>query len=48
MEKMIETTKVSEILSDSYFLSIQNDIDLRNAKLNLKDEINSIKTYKYV
>ena len=35
-------------VSDSYFLSIQNDIDLRNAKLNLKDEINSIKTYKYV
>ena len=91
MEKMIETTKVSEILweefmkpldisayklameihvpvsrvqdilhdrrkitvdtslrvSDSYFLNIQNDIDLRNAKLNLKDEINSIQTYKY-
>ena len=34
-------------VSDSYFLNIQNDIDLRNAKLNLKDEINSIQTYKY-
>lgn len=97
MEKMIETTKVSEILweefmkpldisayklameihvpvsrvqdilhdrrkitvdtslrlakyfgvSDSYFLNLQNDIDLHNAKTTLKDEINSIQTYKY-
>ena len=29
-------------VSDNYFLNIQNDIDLRNAKAILKDEINSI------
>ncbi len=34
-------------VSDSYFLDIQNDIDLRNAKMNLEEEIESIQTYHY-
>ena len=29
-------------VSDNFFLNIQNDIDLRNAKATLKDEISSI------
>ena len=29
-------------VSDNYFLNIQNDIDLRNAKATMKDEIDSI------
>ena len=29
-------------VSDNFFLNIQNDIDLRNAKATLKDEIKSI------
>ena len=31
-------------VSDDYFLKIQNDIDLRNTKMNLKKEIESIVT----
>lgn len=34
-------------VSDAYFLNIQNDIDLRNAKLDLEDEIESIQSYQY-
>ncbi len=34
-------------VSDSYFLDIQNDIDLRNAKMNMEEEIKSIQTYHY-
>lgn len=34
-------------VSDSYFLDIQNDIDLRNAKMNLGEEIESIQAYHY-
>lgn len=34
-------------VSDSYFLDIQNDIDLRNAKMNMEEEIESIQTYHY-
>ena len=33
-------------VSDEYFLNLQNDIDLRNAKLQLKDEIAKIKTIR--
>ena len=29
-------------VSDDYFLKIQNDIDIRNTKINLKKEIESI------
>ncbi len=31
-------------VSDEYFLKIQNDIDIRNAKLELKSEIEKIET----
>jgi addiction module HigA family antidote len=31
-------------VSDEYFLKLQNDIDIRNAKLELKDEIEKIET----
>ena len=31
-------------VSDDYFLKIQNDIDLRNTKVELKDEIEKIET----
>lgn len=34
-------------LSDNYFMSLQNDIDLRNAKLEMKKELEQIKTYVY-
>ena len=34
-------------VSDSYFLDIQNDIDLRNSKMNMEEEIESIQTYHY-
>lgn len=30
-------------VSDRYFLDIQNDIDIRNLKISLKNEIDSIK-----
>lgn len=32
-------------LSDSYFLTLQNDIDLRNARLELQPQLEKIKTY---
>lgn len=34
-------------VSDRYFLDMQDDIDIRNAKLAIKDEINSINTVYY-
>lgn len=34
-------------LSDGYFMSLQNDIDLRNARLKLKPQLEQIKTYAY-
>lgn len=34
-------------VSDAYFLKLQNDIDLRNVKIDLQDEIDSINTFKY-
>ncbi|QTQ17215.1 HigA family addiction module antitoxin [Treponema parvum] len=34
-------------VSDSYFMSLQNDIDLRNVKLKLSPELELIKTYTY-
>lgn len=35
-------------VSDRYFLDIQNDIDIRNLKLSMKSEIDSIKPAKDV
>ena len=32
-------------VSDKYFLDIQNDIDIRELKMSIKDEINSIHLY---
>ena len=34
-------------VSDKYFLDIQNDIDIRNTKLQIMDEINNIPLYQY-
>lgn len=34
-------------VSDKYFLDIQNDIDLRNTKEKMIDELLAIKTLKY-
>ena len=34
-------------VSDAYFLNIQNDIDLRNMKISMQEEINRIQAYKY-
>lgn len=34
-------------VSDRYFLDIQDDIDIRNTKMQIMDEINSISTYQY-
>ncbi|MCM1084535.1 MAG: HigA family addiction module antitoxin [Clostridium sp.] len=34
-------------VSDKYFLDIQDDIDIRNTKIQIMDEINSIPTYQY-
>ena len=33
-------------VSDKYFLNIQNDIDIRNLKSKLSDDIAEIQTYK--
>ena len=33
-------------VSDEYFLKLQNDIDIRNVKLQLKDEIAKIETIR--
>ncbi len=35
-------------VSDSYFLDIQDDIDIRNAKIELELEINGIKECEYL
>lgn len=35
-------------VSDRYFLDIQNDIDIRNTKIMLSDEIKSISVCQYV
>ncbi len=34
-------------VSDRYFLDIQNDIDLRELKMSIAEEINSIKPYQH-
>lgn len=34
-------------LSDGYFMALQNDIDLRNAKLELAPQLEEIKVYSY-
>lgn len=35
-------------LSDGYFMSLQDDIDIRNAKTELAPQLEDIKTYAYV
>ena len=35
-------------VSDRYFLDIQNEIDVRELKVTMESEINSINPYKYV
>ena len=35
-------------VSDKYFLDIQDDIDIRNAKIELKLEIEGIKKFDYL
>ncbi|MCR5436590.1 MAG: HigA family addiction module antidote protein [Treponema sp.] len=34
-------------LSDGYFMSLQNDIDIRNAKMELAPQLEEIKAYAY-
>ncbi len=34
-------------LSDGYFMSLQDDIDIRNAKIELASQLEEIKTYVY-
>ena len=34
-------------VSDGYFMSLQNDIDIRNARMELAPQIAEIKTYAY-
>jgi len=34
-------------VSDRYFLDIQDDIDIRNTKMQLMEEINNISTFQY-
>lgn len=34
-------------VSDKYFLDIQDDIDIRNTKIQIMDDINSISVYQY-
>ena len=34
-------------VSDRYFLNIQNDLDIREIKRNIADDISGIKPYKY-
>ena len=34
-------------VSDRYFLDLQDDIDIRNTKLQIMDELNNISTYQY-
>ena len=33
-------------VSDDYFLKMQNDINLRNARVDLEEELSKIKVYK--
>ncbi len=35
-------------VSDKYFLDIQDDIDIRNTKMQIMEEINAISAYKHV
>ena len=35
-------------LSDTYFLNIQNDIDVRNTKIEIAEVINTIQEYQFV
>ena len=35
-------------VSDRYFLDMQNDIEIRNLKMNMKKDIDEIKTYQAV
>lgn len=32
-------------VSDKYFLNLQNDIDIRKAKMTMNNELNNIKSY---
>ena len=34
-------------VSEKYFLSIQDDIDIRNLKITLQEELSKIKVYSY-
>ena len=34
-------------LSDGYFMALQDDIDIRNAKMELAPQLEEIKTYVY-
>lgn len=34
-------------VSDRYFLDMQDDIDIRNTKMQIMEEINSISTFNY-
>lgn len=34
-------------VSDRYFLDIQDDIDIRNTKMQIMEDINSISTFRY-
>ena len=34
-------------LSDGYFMSLQDDIDIRNAKMKLASQLEEIKAYTY-
>ena len=34
-------------VSDNYFLSMQDDIDIRNLKVALEEELNKIKMFQY-
>ena len=34
-------------LSDGYFMALQDDIDIRNAKIELAPQLEEIKTYGY-
>ena len=34
-------------VSDGYFMALQDDIDIRNAKLELAPQLEEIKTYTY-
>ena len=50
MNNYIETPSIGEIkffgVSDRYFLQLQDDIDVRNAKITLASEIASIQTLR--